>query len=321
MQELLNAPMAREIREIFGDPKPPATVTQRQFDGADDDLRKLASSTWEEILRADDWWAFLMDLKYTTLQQDLFDYVFPALLIRWFEGQMSQRGGPETETDFYSALRRGNALSLMLTPDRHHRTLEWMVRAYVQGVDGWDSSEFVAYQPQGPDRLHAPLASLSALGQSVPILDPIYQALQSVTTAGRARFWLVFGCGLVWNENECPSIPAWTLDGGGGGVYILANEASIFESGFLPSNLEAAERHLTYEAVGAAIEDAGLFMTEPSVQSWYEQMAKRYRQEPGRIKARLSNLLAWYGQPDLGGVLRLPLDNHPREGKRPWWRF
>src|SRR4051794_19956218 len=79
----LRGPIGWErARAIFGDPRPPRTVWERQFDYCDADLRRLATTPYDRIDFADLWY-YYHDLAYVELQPDLFDYLFPACLVDW----------------------------------------------------------------------------------------------------------------------------------------------------------------------------------------------------------------------------------------------
>src|SRR5258708_38693865 len=50
-----------QSRAIFGNPSPPLQVSEYQFDGFDDDLRRLAETPWDKI-KDEDLWYYLHDL-------------------------------------------------------------------------------------------------------------------------------------------------------------------------------------------------------------------------------------------------------------------
>lgn len=208
-------PMVARIAEIFDHPSPPAVVTERQFDDCQEELELLARKKWHEIGR-EDYWCYLLDLCYVPLQRDLFNYLFPPFLIKWWEGQLDQTGGPSSETDIYRAIDNGGCLYTMMDEERRNAVHAWMVDAYIQGVDAWSGRLSTKYNPSASDRLHGPLHSFNAIGSSLPIVAEIWSTLSSPETSGRAQWWLVLITGLVYRPNTCPFIPPWTrVDGGG----------------------------------------------------------------------------------------------------------
>ncbi len=208
-QSFYDRPLVRRLQEIFWHPKPPMKVTQRQFDGADKALHVTAGKRWDEI-DPSDYWHYLLDLCYVELQPDLFDYLFPAFLIRWWEGLLSRRGGPESECDFYRAIDKGSVFHKMMSLARREQVYAWMVDAYMEGVENWGGNLSLNYDPKSGDELHSPLAAFHALGQSVPILPEVFERLVSGKSIGVSQWWLVLGIGIAWDENQCYAIPPST---------------------------------------------------------------------------------------------------------------
>src|SRR5688572_5820468 len=245
--------MVRRLQEIFGFPERPHLVTQRQFDDQQDELKALTQKPWHAI-GDHDYSIFLMDICYVSLQQELFDYLFPAVLIRWWEGILNRTGGPDGECDFYRAVDHGAPFYKMMDVARQQHVHLWMVDAYMEGVDAWGGRLSPHYcGPNTPDDLHGPLWAFSALGHSVPILASLIERLMEVKTLGRAQWWLVFASGLAWKENQCPAISPWSPERGGGGVYLLESGSCIYDHGFLPTNLQSLRESITYANVLAML--------------------------------------------------------------------
>ncbi len=305
--EFYDRPMVECLRVIFGDPTPPKRITQQQFDGAQDDLIRTATKGWHEVDQSD-YWHYLLDLCYVDLQQDLFDYLFPAFLVRWWEGQLNRLGGPESECDFYRAIDHGQVLAKMMNESRRQQVLGWIVDAYMEGVDAWSNNLSVTHISQGPNDLHGPLWSFNALGQSVPVTQAILQQLADISTIGRAQWWLVFATGIAWNENECPAVPEWTPVGGGGGVYITESAASIFDHGFLPENLEAIKSFLDNDRLTTVLERSVTMIPSFPHGDWAQMTLEECLHHPQRVATRVANFIHLLELPDLGGVRRNPLD-------------
>ncbi len=299
--------MVDRLFRIFGEPTKPESYRQDQFDEADEALRRTANKAWHEIDQTD-YWHYLMDLCYVELDQDLFDYLFPAFLIRWWEGMLNRTGGPESECDIYRAIDHGQVMTKMMDADRRSEVLSWMVDAYMEGVDAWGGQLSVAYSSNGPNDLHGPLWYFHALGQSVPIIDSILGRLADVCTEGRAQWWLVFASGLIWNEDEAPMIPPWTPDGGGGGVYILESAASIYNHGYLGEHHAAIKDRLTYEFVHSRLCLAGQILQSTPQKEWSQLAVEEMRKSPEYIELRIVRFMELLSEPDLGGVLNNPLD-------------
>ena len=292
--------MVVRLAEIFGHPQPPAKVTQKQFDGFQTELEELSRKPWHEIGR-DDYWYYLLDLCYVPLQQDLFDYVFPAFLIRWWEGQLNRMGGPESETDFYRAIEHGECFYSRMSDARREAVYAWMTDAYVEGIDAWSGSLSVTHSSGGPDDLHGPMWSLHALGQSVPIIPAIWDQLCQIRTAGRAQFWLVLIAGIAFPPNACPWVPPWTPTEGGGGVYAIGSCADIGH-GYLSTNLEFIKSRATAELLASLLNTAVARFIHPVEREWAIAVTERVRVDPTEFHRRLDRFLEFLGKPHLGSA-------------------
>jgi hypothetical protein len=294
-------PMVLRLKQIFNDPSPPAKVTESQFDGGQKELKALARKPWHEVGQKD-YWYYLMDLAYEPLQQDLFDYVFPAFLICWWEGQLSRTGGPNAETDFYYALDHGQALYKMMPEERRAAVLQWMVDAYMDGVDNWSGKLSVDPIRDKGDDLHGPLWSFHALGQSVPMIPALWEELSRIQTPGRAQWWLVLGIGLAYPENQFPHIPAWTPERGGGGVYVLESSASIYDHGYLTANLDFIREACIPESLIERLEVCRDSLATDFDREYAELTLAQIRTDPDRFARRVTVFVEFLGKPDLGGV-------------------
>lgn len=305
-------PMVARLSEIFDHPKRPDKVYQNQFDDAQEALERTAKKEWHEIDQSD-YWHYLLDLCYVDLQQDLFDYLFPAFLIRWWEGLVSRRGGPESECDFYRAIDHGNVLSEMMDRARRTEILEWMVDAYIEGVDSWGGKLSVDYDSEGPDNLHGPLWSFNAIGQSIPITRQILDELDDVSTEGRAQWWLILATGLIWNEDQVDHVPPWDEVKGGGGIYITQSAAAIYDHGYIDENLATMRARITFETLVERLRaSAKLLKTTPNG-VWAEDALFRLQQDPARIEARIDRLMHLLSLEYFGGALTYPLEQSSGE--------
>lgn len=302
MDRFYERQMVIRIAEIFGNPQKPATVTQEQFDQAQAALISTASKEWHEVGQ-EDYWHYLNDLCYVDLQPDLFDYLFPAFLIRWWEGQLSRSGGPESETTLYRAIDHGQIFDRQMSPLRRDQVFAWMVDAYLEGIGTWGGCLSVHYDPNGPDNLHGPLSSFHALGQSVPIISEIWRRLAHVDSSGKAQWWLVLASGLAFEPDTFDVIPPWTPDGGGGGPYILSSDASIFDHGYLSENLSVLRSELTKAFLVDRLEEGRPFLSFPTEQRWSDAVLERMFSQPEYWADRLGKFLGYLGSPNLGGVL------------------
>ena len=89
-----------KAREIFGYSRAPVKITQRQFDGFDDVLQRLARTPLEEIDLADLWY-YHHDLAYVPLQRELFAYLFPLCLWDWHITLMANQACSHGDSEFH----------------------------------------------------------------------------------------------------------------------------------------------------------------------------------------------------------------------------
>jgi hypothetical protein len=288
------------MREIFGNPEPLACVTERQFDEADQDLTEMSRLPWHEI-GPKYWWYYLMDLAYVPLQQDLFDYLFPCFLCTWREGLDLRRSQPESESDFYYAMHKGSVMSKMIGHERRDAIFDWMTDGFCAALDTIKPTEIVARDISNED-LHFFPWTFNALGQSVPILAPILNRLLRDLTPGKCRYWLTIAAGLAWPENETPWISPWTRVIGGGGVYLTESAASIYDSGYLETNLAAYRERVTLDVVRLVLEDATAILTVGDEPEMIELCLARFKSHRAGMEAKFEWYLDSLAKPDLGGV-------------------
>jgi hypothetical protein len=133
----------------------------------------------------------------------------------------------------------------------------------------------------------------------VPILADIIERLMDVRTVGRAQWWLVFASGLAWKENECPAIPPWVPEGGGGGVYLLEGGAWIFDHGFLPTNLDALRESMTFANVLAMLLHAREMLSQTELSHWVSSAIDAFEAHPDSVKARMVQFFGALAQQQL----------------------
>ncbi len=291
-EEYFARPMVEQIAAIFSYPQPPPRVTEVQFDLEQDHLIEMAKSSWDQI----EWFGtYIYDLAYVNLQQNLFDYLFPALLIRWrdeLNGDLPAMAYP----CFYSAIRSGKVFTKMMSPSRAELVYQWMADGYLNAV------ETRRFSVSPNERLLGkPLAWFHALGQSVPITKRLLQELLHVDSLAKAQWWLVLGTGIGWNANQCPFIPSWTPVQGGGGVYLLSSDATT-DHGYLDENADAMEEMLSLETIRDCLyicED--IFPLSPEY-TWLRSLQTRLSTDPVLYEVRVHNFLSLIRKPNLGGV-------------------
>jgi len=216
------------VRAIFGNPSPPKTVWQRQFDHYDEELAELANTPYDEI-DFGDLCLYYNDLAYCELQPDLFNYLFPVCLMHWHESLVNN----EECTRFHFGVKRGNVFELMLTsPQQQAKVLAFMRDSFLQRLDheqGFDCEGGKAYWW---------IYRFNSIGLVFPLIAGIWESWWSFDTPGKAIAALKYCSGLM------------NL---GGGPYLWGNDGHIFDSGWRQENLEFLAATLTTEFVNKAV--------------------------------------------------------------------
>lgn len=231
-------------RGIFDDPRPPATVWERQFDHGDDALRRLARTPYDRVDFGDLWY-YYHDLAYVELQPDLLDYLFPVCLMDWHTTLANNEACAHGDAEFHRGLLRGKILETMVTPERRAAIFEFFRDSFLARLDA--ERGFVYAGSKTP--AYGWMARFNSLGVVAPRIDLFWGPWWSLDTAGRAVAALQYLSGLMYFEGENPLFGRWTQDQGGGGPYMWENDSNIHEAGWTPENVEFLAGVLTAEFV------------------------------------------------------------------------
>ena len=234
------------IKDLFGNTSRPKIITEGQFDGFEDQLLAIVDDVAYGS-PVSSWWEYLLNLKYLkNLQQELFDFLFPALLIDWKRSLLERTalvGG-----EIYSPIYIGKLIQRMVPQERRGKLFTWFASAFCDGVDAFPPIP-KGHVQTNKTAIHFYLHHFNAIGQSLPIIDAIWKRLAKVETVGAARFWLVFISGFAHECNKVPWIKPWDSITGGGGVYLTDSKAELYESGYMQRNLSFVTTHLCVETL------------------------------------------------------------------------
>lgn len=125
---------------IFGNPKPPKEVWERQFDYLDNDLQRLAGTPYEEFDFSDMWY-YHHDLAYVELQPDLFAYLSPACLRDWHFTLMRNEPCSHGDSEFQKGLHQGNVLQKMTSKEQQDAVFLFMRDSFLERLAGDRSAE------------------------------------------------------------------------------------------------------------------------------------------------------------------------------------
>lgn len=215
---------------VLGAEPKPGPIWQKQFDGMDETLRKIAQCDWQDI-QAADLWEYTLDMAYQDLQPDLFRHVFPACLKFWYDTLMADESAEVGDSDLHRSLIRGNILARMLNEAERQRLLGFFVEGMLDRMDlerGFEG---------GAGSASAWISRFNSLGLVAPVIPALWTNWWSMKTPGSAICAVQYASGLIYCRGENPLYPARTPMDGGGGPDMTEWDAQVFDSVWCDSNL------------------------------------------------------------------------------------
>ncbi|MDG3007176.1 hypothetical protein [Paludisphaera mucosa] len=238
-------------RAICGDPRPPGAVTERQFDGYDHVLKRLAR-TPHERMDLGDLGYYYHDLAYVELQLDLLEYLLPACLMDWRDSLMKNRSAGDGGVELHFGLLRGDVLERLVAADRREAVYAFFRDAFLERLDA--ERGFVAAGMRTP--AYGWMGRFNSVGLIMPRIDLLWEPWWSLETPGRAVAALQYCSGLMYFEGENPLFSRWTPERGEGGPYLTESDSLIHDVGWKPENVEFLSRTLTVEFVEVRVAQA-----------------------------------------------------------------
>lgn len=283
--------MPRITRSRFLDalgPAPkPTVVWQRQFDGFDGTLRKLAQCDWD-IVQDEDLRKYLLDLSYQDLQPDLFRHLFPACLKFWYNTLMRNEGAELGDADFHHALLHGNILSKMLNDHERQRVLDIFIDGF---LDRLDKERGFSYERPGRSA-NAWIYRFNSIGLVAPIIPKIWRRWWALETPGQAVSAVMYSTGLIYLKGENPIYLPWTRDEGGGGPYLTESDSNVYDHAWLDSNLTFLRSTLTPSYVQERMVAAARVLAEEPEFEMATRIASDAASRLDVVELRIDDLLA-----------------------------
>ncbi len=246
--EILSNISWERLRLIFNNPRPPLTVTERQFDYLDEKLHKLAATPWEEIDFSDLWYYF-HDLAYSNLQPELFNYLFPVCLMDWHETLMKNESCSHGDSEFHYGVFHGNVFTKMLSPKQSAYVFDFFRDSFLVRVDQERGLDYVK-----PTTLtYSWLRRFNSLGLIMPRIDLLWDAWWSLDTPGRAVAAIQYLAGLAYLKGE-----NHLCSRGRSEPCLWGNDSLINEAGWMPRNVQFLQEKMTVnfaiDKMNAAVE-------------------------------------------------------------------
>ena len=183
---------------IFGNANPPDRVWQRQFDGFDDALKRLASTPQRQIDTADLWYYF-HDLAYQKLQPELFAYLFPVCLMDWHTTLRKGEACGHGDAEFHHGVWNGRVFDRMLSEPRRERVYAFFHDAFLEHIDSISSIDLNAV---------GWIWRLNSLARIMPRIDSIWNTWWTIETVGRALAAIEYISAIIYMPHENPLLSA-----------------------------------------------------------------------------------------------------------------
>lgn len=242
----------KRVRSIFGNPSPPKSVWESQFDDFNDELQKLASTPYDEI-DFHELWYYHHDLAYIELQPELFDYLFPVCLMDWYDTLMNNEACSHGDSEFHYGVHHGKVFEKMLSsPQQRAKVFEFMRDCFLERLDherGFDCEG-------GKAMAHGWIYRFNSIGLVLPKINEIWEAWWTLDTSGKAVAALEYCSGLMYLEGSNPLFGPYTQENGGGGPYLWENDSHISHTGWMQENTDFLAATLTPDFVNKAIPSA-----------------------------------------------------------------
>jgi hypothetical protein len=278
------------VRAIFGDPRPPVHVSERQFDYADHDLQRIARTPHDQI-EAHDLWFYYHDLAYVELQPDLFAYLFPVCLMDWHSTLMRNEDCAHGDSEFHYALLRGAILDKHVTASQREAIFKFFRDSFVARLDTAESS--CTESTPGIKRFPGGwLFRFNSLGLVVPRIDLVWDAWWSLATAGRAVAVSKYCSALMYWDDENPffpknsphSAPQYSVP------PLWANDSFIHDRGWLDDNVRFLRKTLTVDYLHEKLIEAAKRLTNEPQAAQVHRMLNDWPRCADLASARVQEL-------------------------------
>jgi hypothetical protein len=280
------------ILKVLGPGPKPQNVWEKQFDGFDTELARLAQLDWDQVPDEDLWYYFL-DLAYVDLQPDLFRHLFPACLKHWYETLMRNESAAQGDGDFHYALMRGQVLEKMLSENERQSVYDFFRDGF---LDRLESERGFVYHQSHDEMIssgssaNAWIFRLNSLGIVAPVIQPIWEAWWRLDHPGKAVCAVMYSSGLVYMRGENPIYGTWTPQYGGGGPYLTELDSSIFDWAWRDDNLAFLRGLLSVDYVLAKLDQAAATLSDCPEAALARRVANDVKTRTDVLEIRIGDL-------------------------------
>ncbi len=275
--------------EIFGNPQPPKSVSERQFDYCDDDLKRLANTPYEQMDFSDLWYYYL-DLAYVKLQPELFAYLFPGCLMDWHFSLMRNEGCSHGDAEFHFGIHQGHVFEKLLTTQQLAEVCEFFRDSFLERLDV--EQELSPIPSECPST--AWIGRFNSLGLIIPRIEVIWNSWWSLETPGQAMAAIQYCSGLMYFDEDNPLFKAWD----GFVPRLWRSDSWIYGTGWSDNNCTFLKKSLTLDFVNEQVPKAVYRLSEGPDFQQAQLIEKDLPECQDLLKVRLNELPGLLSNPD-----------------------
>ncbi len=239
-----------QLRASLKQSRGPSSITQGQFDGNDEALRRIASGQADHL----DWIEYTYDLKHSeNLQPDLFRWAFPQCLEIW---RSEHRGGRNSNFSdmFMEAMCEnwadGLLIGRMLGPEQRLLVEQFFTLTWHETAEA-NATLMPKSDGHQCHRLFCLLNSIACFSHS---WSELLSNWRELPTPGYAVSWLQFASCFAFNAHRNPLFEAAADVRSGQAPYLTARDG--YSSMFLEKNVQASAAHFQHSELVRTSRDA-----------------------------------------------------------------
>jgi hypothetical protein len=273
------------VRAIFGNAPPVTQVWERQFDGGDEVLRRIAVTPHEEIAPTD-LWEYFHDLCYVELQPELFAYLFPVCLMDWHRSLMRNEACAHGDAEFHRSLVHGGIVERMLTPRQRGEVFEFFRDSLLMRLDAERGLQYAGSAKSASGWM----GRLNSLALVMPRIESIWTPWWNLDSPGRAVCALQYASGLIYFVGENPLFDPWRPARSGGGPYLWENDGHLHDVPWLPENLAFFRETVTPDYILEKTEEAAERLATEAEGATARRVADDARRNRALVQSRVTEL-------------------------------
>ncbi len=277
-----------DARSLFGNPEVPHVVWEKQFDGFDAELRRIARKPWQDICESDLWY-YMHDLAYVSpLQESLFEYLFPACLNFWYDTMMRNEDASIGSIEFHYSLHQGKILTRMLSSHRRDLVLDFVVDGFLNRIES--------------DKLSLPFSDetdycswmlrLNSIGLVFPVVERIWENWWRVDSYGKAVCAMAWCSGIVYEDDENLIFGSSNIRSGDSEPYLHENDSQIRNDRWMDENIRFMYDNLSVKYIKDKLLECSRMLDGCKEGSTALEIHNESKKRPDLMQHRIHHLLS-----------------------------